>query len=195
MSLSPVAVRVAQPQDASDLIEVWTQPVEGEREPAVPELAAPPVSEASSAIARIASDPEQMLLVAETEGRLVGAVHLRRGPISPIKLTEAVHLSHLHVRAASRRRGVATALLSAATTWAEEKDSSHLIAMSPASSRDAHRFLARIGFGQVAVVRAAPVTALRARFTAAAAGSRDTGRLIAKRRHLRRRSAQGLATR
>ncbi len=206
MPRAPVLVRTAEPSDADDLVAVWTAAAEDmgaqdcslEVERQLGDGLLPPqVTEAAAAIARIAADPAERLLVAEAEGRMVGAVHLRRGPVSPIQMLEAVHLSHLHVLPDSRRRGVASALISAATAWAEDKDSTHLLATSPSSTRDTHRFLARLGFGQIAVVRAAPVPALRARFAGAAAGSRDTGRLIARRRTLRRRSARsapGLAS-
>ncbi|CAN5556794.1 hypothetical protein BH18ACT8_BH18ACT8_02760 [soil metagenome] len=196
MSRAPVTVRVAEPEDAGDLIDVWTEAApdhpadEAERRASDGLLTIPQLAEAAGAIARIAADPAERLLVAQSEERIVGAVHLRRGLVSPIQQVEAVHLSHLRVLPDHRRRGVASALLSAATAWAEEKDSTHVLATSPASTREAARFLARLGFGQVAVVRAAPVVALRARFAGLAAGSRGTGKLIAQRRTLRRR--QGL---
>ena len=201
MSRAPVTVRVAEPEDAGDLIDVWTEAApdhpadEAERRASDGLLTIPQLAEAAGAIARIAADPAERLLVAQSEERIVGAVHLRRGLVSPIQQVEAVHLSHLRVLPDHRRRGVASALLSAATAWAEEKDSTHVLATSPASTREAHRFLARLGFGQIAIVRAAPVNALRARFAGLAAGSRDTGRLIAQRRTLRRRRAQPLAGR
>ena len=194
MSRAPVTVRTAQPEDAGDLIDLWNKTNSELRGDAFAEcqvadgfLITPEVMEAAGAIARIAADPGERLLVAEVAGRVVGAMHLRRGPVSPIQQLEAVHLSHLNVVPDFRRRGVASALLAAATAWAEEKDSSHLLATSPAGTREAHRFLARLGFGQVAVVRAAPVSAMRARFAGSAANARDTGRLIARRRTLRRR--------
>ena len=193
MSRAPITVRTAEPEDAAELIEVWTKTTHelhddfAECQVADGFLITPEVMEAAGAIARITADPSERLLVAELDGGIVGAMHLRRGPVSPIQQLEAVHLSHLNVIPTHRRRGVASALLAAATAWAEEKDSTHLLATSPASTRDAHRFLARLGFGQVAVVRAAPVSSLRARFAGGVSPSRDTGRLIARRRTLRRR--------
>jgi GNAT superfamily N-acetyltransferase len=194
VSRVPVTVRAAEPEDAGDLIDVWTQTTHERRGDDFTEcqvadgfMITPEVMEAAGAIARIAADPSERLLVAELAGRVVGVMHLRRGPVSPIQQLEAVHLSHLNVVPAFRRRGVASALLAAATAWAEEKDSTHLLATSAAGTREAHRFLARLGFGQVAVVRAAPVAALRARLAGSGAGALDTGRLIARRRTLRRR--------
>ena len=188
MTRGPVVVRPAVPEDACALVEVWTTGRTDATVTADVDLGhdAPRVREARSCIAQIAADPEQQMLVADADGTVMGAVHLRRGRISPIQQAEAVHVTHLHVHPRHRRRGIASALLAAATAWADEKDSSHLVAVAPSSSREAQRFLARLGFSQVAVVRAVATSALRHRF-AAAVGARDTSRLVAVRRTLRRR--------
>jgi len=86
-----------------------------------------------------------------------------------------------------RRKSVASVLMSAAVSWAEEHDCELVLTTAPASSRDAHRFLTRLGFGQVAVVRGAQTSALRSKFVGMATSSKGTGRLIAVRRTLRRR--------
>ena len=191
MSRAPFVVRSAAPEDACALLEVWTTGRTDATSSHHHDVAhdAPRIQEASSCIAQMAADPEQQLLVAAVDGTVMGAVHLRRGRISPIQLAEAVHVSHLHVHPRHRRRGVASALLAAASAWADEKDSSHLLAVAPSSSREAQRFLARLGFTQVAVVRAVATSALRHRFTTAAL-SPDTRRLLAARRTLRRRREQ-----
>jgi GNAT superfamily N-acetyltransferase len=204
-----VGVRVARPTDADDLVDVWAEatgqdPVEDEDEIAI-ELLSAAREEAVTAITRIDDDPDELLLVAESDGKVIGAVHLRRAPISPIQVAQAVHVSHLHVRPGHRRRGIASALLTTATAWAEDTKSSHLLATTPASSRDAHRFLARLGFCQVAVLRGVSVPALRSRLAGGAGAtivigpsdavrSRGTGRLIAARRRLRRRTNRTAAT-
>ena len=68
-----------------------------------------------------------------------------------------MHVGYLHVLSDYRRRGVGRQLLEAAADWADEKDSQHVIASVAAQRRDANRFLARLGMGQVAVVRASTV--------------------------------------
>ena len=194
MSRAPVVVRSAVPQDASALLEVW--PLTRTDAAAPGDAAVAPdearMREASACIAQIATDPEEELLVADSDGVVMGAVHLRRARLSPVQLAEAVQVSHLQVHPRHRRRGIASALLAAATAWAEAKDSAHLLAVAPSSSREAHRFLAKLGFGQVGVVRACSTATLRHRF-ATAVVSRDTNRLLATRRTLRRRREQ-LAT-
>jgi GNAT superfamily N-acetyltransferase len=197
-------VRVARPTDADDLVDVWAEATghvvaEPDEDVDAGGSLSGARADAAAAVARIDEDPDELLLVAEADSKVIGAVHLRRAPISPIQVAQAVHVSHLHVRPGHRRRGIASALLTAATAWAEETKSPHLLATTPASSRDAHRFLARLGFCQVAVLRGVSVSALRGRLAGAAAvplvagpadGVRNggTGRLIAARRRLRRRA-------
>jgi hypothetical protein len=54
-------------------------------------------------------------------------------------------------------------------------------------AREPHRYLTKIGFTQVAAVRAIQASRLRSRLSSKATHSRDTGKLIAVRRTLRRR--------
>lgn len=206
MARAVIGVRLARPTDAGDLVDVWIE-ANGEdaasaAKPAIGDDGSRAVAydEATTAISRIEDDPDELLLVAEADSRVVGAVHLRRAPISPIQTAHAVHVSHLHVRPGHRRRGIASALLTAATSWAEDTKSSHMLATTPASSRDAHRFLARLGFCQVAVLRGVAVGSLRGRLAGGAASTPSvtidglrvggTGRLIAARRRLRRRASR-----
>jgi hypothetical protein len=85
--------------------------------------------------------------------------------------------------------------------WAEEKDTVHVIAAASAGSRDANRFMARLGLGQVAVLRGATVAGLRAKLpveppAAARVGagssrsSRTVGQVLVQRRSLRRAQAR-----
>jgi GNAT superfamily N-acetyltransferase len=147
VSRAPVVVRSAVPQDASALLEVW--PLTRTDAAAPGDAAVAPdearMREASACIAQIATDPEEELLVADSDGVVMGAVHLRRARLSPVQLAEAVQVSHLQVHPRHRRRGIASALLAAATAWAEAKDSAHLLAVAPSSSREAHRFPGQAG--------------------------------------------------
>jgi GNAT superfamily N-acetyltransferase len=154
--------------------------------------------EADSAVARIGADPDQRLLVALLDGQVVGAAHVVRAPVSPLQSAQAVHVLHLHVLDECRRRGVGTALMEATVSWAEEKDTAHVVAAANVGSRDANRFMARLGLSQLAVVRAAPVAALRAKLPVGAPAvcldnrisnrqsTRTVGQVLARRRSLRR---------
>lgn len=217
MSRSPVTIRDAMPSDAPALVELLTIPDIPTRaeipcvEPVTREAA---VAEARAAVARTAADPDERLVVglieqdtgdtgqdpeptavdrtdgaAPTGGVVAGVVHLRRAPVSPVRVQESVQVTALSVAPEHRRKGVATALVSAATAWAEEKDAPFVVTAMPARDREANRYVTRLGFSQMAVLRVAGTGALRGRFAGMAAGSRDTGRMIAVRRTLRRREA------
>ena len=189
-----VHVRDAVPDDAAALISIW--PDISKRPAGEPRVA--PEAETAAALARLAADPDERLLVGIVEDRVVGAVHLRRAALSPIHGETAIHASHLHVLDAWRRRGVGHALLEAALSWAEEKDTGHILAASAPNSRESHRFMARLGLGQVAVVRGATVGALRAKLPGEATavahlGTRanhNLGQVLARRRSLRRAQAR-----
>ena len=191
MSRHAVQVRDARPDDATALVEVWSAPVArtSEREPT-----RPPEEEAEASVARIAADPDQRLLVGCLEDQVAGAVQLTRAPLSPLHGDQAVYVLHLQVRDGFRRHGVGRALMEATISWAEEKGTPYVIAAASVTSRDANRFMARLGLGQVAMLRGATVPALRAKLpvdppTAAKVGSRshrNVGQVLARRRSMRR---------
>jgi len=191
---SPVHIRDAAPDDVDDLIEVWASRA-SER------VYSPPVrQEAMASLAGIAADADQRLLVASIDDRVAGAVHLLRAQLSPIHSESAVYVLHLQVVDEFRRHGVGRSLMEAVVTWAEEKASTHVIAAASASSRDANRFMARLGLGQFAVVRGATVTGMRSKLpleppAVARVGTRNhrtVGQVLVQRRSLRR--SQGRVT-
>lgn len=192
MLRSPVTVRDAVPADAPTLVALLADPdgspvhsdvVRVDRRDGQESA----IAEAEAAVARTAADPDQRLIVGLIDDEVAGVVHLIRAPLSPIRVQEAVRISALCVAADRRGKGVGTALTSAATAWAEEKDAGFVLVTMPARDREANRYLTRLGFSQIGVVRLASTRALRSRFAGMAAGSRDTGRMIAVRKTLRRR--------
>lgn len=192
MSRCPVLVREATLDDVPALLEIWSDMARRPHCERRSDHAGS--SDGVAAVARIAADPEQRLLVAILDGQVAGAAHLMRAPISPLTSDVAVYLSNLQVLEGFRRRGAGRALVEAALRWAEEKDTTHVLAAASAFSRDANRFMARLGLSQLAVVRGATVTALRAKLpveppAAARLGVRDTysvRHVLAKRRSQRR---------
>ncbi len=191
MVRSAVNICDASPDDAEALVAVWGglvgRTAEGEATPHA-------IQEAAAAIARIAADPDQRLLVARIEDQVAGAVHLARAPLSPVHHDTAVYVMHLQVIESFRRHGVGRALMEATVTWAEEKDTAHVVAAAASASRDANRFMARLGLSQIAVVRGATVASLRAKLpvdppAAARVGTRShrsVGHVLAQRRSMRR---------
>ena len=172
MSRSPVLVRDAVPEDAAVLVQIWGDFRRTDRH-----ADHAPETEAANAVARIAADPDERLLVGLLDDEVVGAMSLVRARVSPIHSEMAVQISHLHVREGHRRHGVGRALLEAAVTWAEEKDISSVFVAASVHCRDANRFMARLGLAQFAVIRGSSVQALRAKLPVEApACARTNGR-------------------
>lgn len=191
MARCPVTVRDAEPEDVHAVRELLAQVSLRTHEE-------PRLADEMTAIANLALDPDQRLLVAVTDDDVVGVAHLVRAALSPLQADTAVHMLHLNVREDQRRHGVGHALLEATVSWAEEKGSSHLVVAANPSSRDSNRFLARLGLGPAALMRVASVASLRSRLpvetpVAARVGSRNhrtVGQVVARRRSLRRAQAR-----
>lgn len=201
VSRLPVVVRHAETEDAAALIELWSTCVEVAELGAVDGSSAaalwrePLTAEAADAIAAHLDDPERRLFVALLDGSVVGVIAVSLRALTPIHRTQTMVVSDLHIHPSCRRKSVASTLMSAAVNWAEECDCEVVFTSAPANSREAGRFLTRLGFGQVATIRVARVSVLRSRFVGMATSSKDTGRLIAVRRTLRRRQASAAARR
>jgi GNAT superfamily N-acetyltransferase len=172
------------------LLTIW-----GDLRRGVERHATPPAEvEAASAIARVAADPDTRLIVGTIHDVVVGATYLVRAPLSPIHSEHAVHMTHLHVLNRHRRHGVGKALVEAAVSWAEEKETPNLLAAASVHSRDANRFMARLGLTQLATVRASSVPALRAKLPVeppagamvTSRNHRSVGQVLAQRRLQRR---------
>jgi N-acetylglutamate synthase-like GNAT family acetyltransferase len=182
-----VSAREATAEDIPALLELFDQlRAAGPRRP-VP-LPADAAVLREAAIARFTaaiSDPDERLIVAEDAAGLAGMVLCSIGSSTTLTPAPAVVLSHLTVAANSRRAGVGRVLVAAATVWAQECDIDHVKVAVYASSREANRFFARLGFAPVSLNRVAPVAGLRrilgAEVPAAATGNADG----ARRRRLR----------
>jgi GNAT superfamily N-acetyltransferase len=183
MTRGSVIVRDAVCADAPALQAIWDDFTSDSERSGRAELSC---DETERAVLRLATDPSERLLVAVVDGGPVGVAHLRRAPISPIHDEDAVHLGYLHVLSGFRRRGIGKQLLEAAADWADEKDSKHIIASVAATARDSNRFLARLGLGQVAVVRASTVSGLRGKLGGSSVPKSVMTNVIAARRLMRR---------
>lgn len=111
----------------------------------------------------ILDEATRTLLVAvdDSTGSLAGLLVARSDEVGAIDLTPVLHVTHLLVTPKQRRRGVGRALLSAAVQLAEERDVDRLLATAAAGSREANRYLARLGFAPLVVHRMASTQTLR----------------------------------
>jgi GNAT superfamily N-acetyltransferase len=190
MSRSALEIREARPQDVEGLLQLWDAAGSGDTTPR-------PAEEATRAVAQIAADPDERMLVGLIGDEVVAAIHLRRAPLSPVHTETAVHTSYLLVQPEHRRHGYARALIDAALSWAEEKDVSHVTALANSSARDANRFLARLGLGTAATLRIGTTANVRRKLTPDVVRSqearRQIGRMLAHRRSVQRSVQRRLA--
>jgi predicted N-acetyltransferase YhbS len=184
MMRSLVSLRAALPSDAPLLAELWADVL---RRAEHPER----VADLLKVIETAAESPVDRLVVAEYDGEVAGAVHLRCTTMSPINLEPLVLAISPHVFPQFRRRGVGRALMEAAVSYAEELGVAHVATAAASGSRDANRFMARLALGPQAVFRVAATHLVRAKLTAqrpAVAGSRGRhlSQVLAARRSMRR---------
>jgi GNAT superfamily N-acetyltransferase len=193
-----VTVRDALPGDVRALLALWHQLLPPILE--VPDGSPEDVVE--RAIRRIAQDPAGRMVVAEVDGELAGATYLSLTQLSPLFPTRAVTICHLQVAEDAGRKGVGRSLVEAALAWAELEQVESVLAISPVNDRETNRYLARLGMGQVGVLRGSTTAALRARMPmdpvsaarTSARQSRTVTHVVATRRLQRRARARRLAS-
>lgn len=183
---SLVVLRDAVREDAELLAELWSPVLRrAEHDEQVADL--------RQVVAGLSAD--ERLVVAEYDGCVAGAVHLRVTTLTPINLEPVVQTISPHVFPQFRRRGVGRALMEAAVAFAEERGIGHVASAASAGSRDANRFMARLALGPHATFRVAPTQAIKARLTAqrpaapTSHGTRHLTQVLAARRSLRRSRA------
>lgn len=187
MSRAPFQIRCVEAADAAGLADLWHADSRlGQHEAARHDI--------PSTIRKVLAGTNDRIVVAVVNDVIVGAAYLRIGPLMPLTSDQAVFVHLLKVDEAFRRRGVARGLMEAAVSWAEEQGTSHVLTVAGGISRESSRFLARLGLSPVAVVRAAPTAALRAKLpmevpalVRGGAGQRNNlGQVLAARRATRR---------
>ncbi len=184
---SAVVLRDATPEDVAFLAEVWHASLRrGEDTDRWRDVAA--------VLARAEQLDEERVMVAEYAGEPAGAVLLRLTTVSPVNLDPVVQVLVPTVLPHLRRHGVGRALMEAAVVFAEENDAGHVATAAEVGSREANRFMARLGFSQRATYRTAPTALVRSRVggprTDPATGARSIGSVLAARRSLRRAQEQ-----
>jgi len=185
MSRQAPHIRDAGPEDAAELLHLWAEAARGGgNSPRAQD-------DAEQALANLAAASDERLLVAESDGRIVDAMKLSRGPISPLMLESVVHTSFLLVLPECRRHGFGRALMEAAVSWAEEKDISELTVMTD-GNRETNRFFARLGLTTLGTVRHTSVQVVRKKLSVegrhrGGGHNRHLVEVLAQRRSARRR--------
>ena len=195
MSVRPhIVLRDADREDAHALITLWAECAgagQDEGSEAFTQQSLwrePGIAEAAAALEFNLGHRDKRIIVALVDGEIVGATVCTIGTLTPINLTRVLIVTEIQVSPRFRRKSVASTLLSAAASYGEEHNCEIVVAAIPVHSREPHRYLTKIGFNQISTVRAIQASKLRSRLTMKATNSRDTGKLIAVRRTLRRRT-------
>lgn len=177
MSRTAVSIREAVREDVPVLVDLWHDAIRRADR-------ADQVAELELVVKNAAASPEQRILIAEVDGRVAGAVLLELTTISPLNLEPCVQSIQPRVLEEFQRRGVGHALVEAATSYAEEHGVLHINAWAPTTSREAQRFMARLGLAPVATYRLAPVSVVRSKLDPTR--GRGLARVLATRRSQRR---------
>jgi GNAT superfamily N-acetyltransferase len=109
----------------------------------------------------LSTDDRTILVAVDGLAEIVGMVVVAECDVAAITSIPALHISHLLVAPGHRRRGVGRALLAAAVHLADQRGVEHVIATAVTGSRDANRYLARLGFAPLVVRRIATTSTLR----------------------------------
>jgi N-acetylglutamate synthase-like GNAT family acetyltransferase len=184
VSRSLVSMRSAELTDALVLAELWGEALRRcDNQDQVADL--------ELIIKAAAQSPEQRIVVAEHDGQVAGAVYLRLTTLTAVNLEPVVEAVSPHVFPQYRRHGIGSSLIECAVAFAEELGVAHVMTAATSGSREANRFMARLGLGPFAVTRVAPAQTVRAKVTAQRPGLSTTGgrhltRVLAARRSMKR---------
>ena len=123
----------------------------------------PDVAHLGERLGEIIDEQSRTLLIAtdDASGAAVGLLVAKMDEIGAIDLTPALHVTHLLVAPSHRRRGVGRTLLAAGVHLADEAGVDRILATAASGSREANRYLARLGFAPLVVHRVASTAALR----------------------------------
>jgi ribosomal protein S18 acetylase RimI-like enzyme len=125
-------------------------------------------------------DRRTVLAAFDDAGEALGMVVILEEELAPMDPTPVLYLSHLVVAPNARRHGIGRSLLAATVRLADERDIIHVVATATSSSREANRYLARLGFAPLVIRRIASTAVLHRSL-----GIADVPDRLALRRRLR----------
>lgn len=191
------SIRDARVEDSTALVDLLSRCVETTSDSGFEAISYqslwrhPDAEQSRASLADNLSRSTRRILVAEHDEQIVGVVVGDVSTLTPVTTTRVLLISDAQVSPDFRRRGVISGLLSAMAAHGEECGCEITVMMASAHAKEPNRYLTKIGFNQVAIMRAISTGKLRARLSRDTDG--DTGRLVAVRRTLRRRQAAARA--
>ena len=151
----PISVREVAMDDLVALMPIWDE--------IVAETTTLAVSDLIARIELSLSDIGFKLYTAWDGTAAVGVACVALTDVGTWTETPGVQVSGLHVLGRFRQRGVARLLMNAALACADSWGCTSIVASVPSASRDANRFLVKLGFVQASTNRIVDVATLRRR--------------------------------
>lgn len=162
MSRGNVRVRIAEPSDIPALVALAESA----------KVAGPMFPGRASSDDRCEQLAERFAAILDSERRtafaafneadeLLGLVVVLEDEVAPIDPTPMLQVGHLMIGTGVQHDAIGRALLAAVVRLADERKIEHVVASAMYTSRDANRYLARLGFAPVAIRRIASTSVLR----------------------------------
>ena len=183
-----IEVRPAEPADLADMVRLC---LAAREESAVgSQVCSPDPVTIGQQLGALAAAPGGTLLLAISEGGVVGMLLGRVLGPSPFSDDVALAVEALYVDPAHRRRGAGHALMVGAADVASAAGATQVYAAPVPGARGMQRFFVRLGFAPAASHRVTTTTALQRRLSPEGAAARRPGPrgledLIARRRQSR----------
>ena len=143
--MSPaLLIRRAEERDLPAVVRLFAIPDEGNRKD---EDASSPLPDCyREALAAIAADPANMLVVAEREGAVIGAFHLTIIQYVAYRGGRVAQIENVIVDPAARSLGVGAAMMGWAIDEARRRGCIRVQLTTNKARKRAHRFYERLGF-------------------------------------------------
>jgi len=136
-----VLIRPAREADVPEIVRLLIDDPLGAQRESVDDLAP-----YRAAFARIAADPNQLLVVMERDGEVIGTQQITFIPGLSFQEAVRAQIEAVRIRADLRRGGLGTRLIEWAIAEARRRDC-YLVQLSSNNVRlDAHKFYTRLGF-------------------------------------------------
>ncbi|MDG4857215.1 GNAT family N-acetyltransferase [Streptomyces sp. T-3] len=139
--MSDLQIRPATPADIAAIVAMLADDTLGAQRESPDDL-----TPYTAAFERLAGDPNQHLVVAEREGRVVGTLQLTVIPGLSLRGSSRALIEAVRVHADERGSGLGTQFIEWAIDESRRQGCQLVQLTSNASRTDAHRFYERLGF-------------------------------------------------